>query len=74
MVYLTIFQIFFKQNSRERKIPWKKLKAPNLTKKLSNKIIRETKKQSKGASIKELTTMRDNFLVDLLKLKNKYKF
>ena len=56
------------------KIPWTKLKAPNLTKKLSNKIIRETKKQSKGTSIKELTTMRDNFLVDLLKLKNKYKF
>ena len=56
------------------KIPWTKLKAPNLTKKLSNKIIRETKKQSKGKSIKELTTMRDNFIVDLLKLKNKYKF
>ena len=56
------------------KIPWTKLKAPNLTKKLSNKIIRETKKQSKGISIKELTTMRDNFIVDLLKLKNKYKF
>ena len=56
------------------KIPWTKLKAPNLTKKLSNKIIRETKKQSKGTSINKLTTMRDNFLVDLLKLKNKYKF
>ena len=41
------------------KIPWTKLKAPNLTKKLSNKIIRETKKQSKGASIKELTTMKN---------------
>ena len=56
------------------KIPWTKLKAPNLTKKLSNKIIRETKKQSKGTSINKLTTMRDNFLVDLLKLKNKYRF
>jgi len=56
------------------KIPWTKLKAPHLTKKLSNKIIRETKKQSKGASINKLTTMRDNFIVDLLKLKNKYKF
>ena len=56
------------------KKPWTKLKAPNLTKKLSNKIIRETKKQSKGTSINKLTTMRDNFIVDLLKLKNKYKF
>ena len=56
------------------KIPWTKLKAPNLTKKLSNKIIRETRKQSKGTSINKLTTMRDNFIVDLLELKNKYKF
>ncbi len=56
------------------KIPWTKLKAPNLTKKLSNKIIRETKKQSKGTSINKLTTIRDNFIVDLLKIKNKYKF
>ena len=55
------------------KLPWTKLKAPNLTKKLSNRIIKGTKKQSKGKSIKELTTIRDNFLIDLLKLKNKYK-
>ena len=56
------------------KLPWTKLKAPKLTKKLSNRIIKGTKKQSKGKSIKELTTIRDNFLIDLLKLKNKYKF
>ena len=55
------------------KLPWTKLKAPKLTKKLSNRIITGTKKQSKGKSIKELTTIRDNFLIDLLKLKNKYK-
>ena len=55
------------------KLPWTKLKAPKLTKKLSNSIIKGTKKQSKGKSIKELTTIRDNFLIDLLKLKNKYK-
>ena len=55
------------------KLPWTKLKAPILTKKLSNKIINETKKQSKKKSIKQLTNLRDNFLVDLLKLKNKYK-
>ena len=55
------------------KLPWTKLKAPNLTKKLSNKIIIGTKKQSKNKSIRELTKIRDNFLVDLLKLKNKYK-
>ena len=55
------------------KLPWTKLKAPKLTKKLSNRIIRGTKRQSKGKSIKELTTIRDNYLIDLLKLKNKYK-
>ena len=55
------------------KLPWTKLKAPKLTKKLSYRIIKGTKKQSKGKSIKELTTIRDNFLIDLLKLKNKYK-
>ena len=45
------------------KLPWTKLKAPKLTKKLSNRIIKGTKKQSKGKSIKELTTIRDNFLI-----------
>ena len=55
------------------KLPWTKLKAPKLTKKLTDRIIKGTKKQSKGKSIKKLTTTRDNFLIDLLKLKNKYK-
>jgi len=55
------------------KLPWTKLKAPKLTKQLSNKIIKGTKKQSKGKSIKHLANMRDNFLIDLLKLKNKYR-
>ena len=51
-----------------------KLKAPKLTKKLSNKLIKEIKEQSRGLSIKKLNTIRDNFLIDLLKLKNKYNF
>ena len=55
------------------KLPWTKLKAPKLTKKLSNRIIKGTKNQCKSKSIKELTTIRDNFLIDLLKIKNKYK-
>jgi 3-hydroxyacyl-CoA dehydrogenase len=63
-----------KQFGPALKLPWTKLKAPKLTTKLTKKIINETKKQSKGKSIKELTEFRDNFLVDLLKLKNKYKF
>ena len=55
------------------KLPWTKIKAPKLSKNLTNKIVKGTKKQSKGKSINKLTILRDNFLIDLLKLKNKYK-
>ena len=62
-----------KQFGPTLKLPWTKLKAPKLSKKLINKIVKGTKKQSKSNSINELTVLRDNFLIDLLKLKNKYK-
>ena len=55
------------------KLPWTKLKAPKLTNKLKNKIIKGTKLQSKSKSIKKLTNIRDNYLIELLKLNNKYK-
>ena len=55
------------------KLPWTKLKAPKLTKKLAERIIKGTKKQSQGKNVKQLTILRDKFLIDLLKLKNKYK-
>ena len=55
------------------KLPWTKLKSPELTKKLKEKIIKGTKKQSKNHSIKDLSNIRDNFLIDLLELKKKYK-
>ena len=55
------------------KLPWTNLKAPNLTKKLKKRMIEGTNKQTKHKSVKQLTTLRDNFLVDLIKLKNKYK-
>ena len=55
------------------KLPWSKLKAPELTKNLSQKIIKGTASQSKGKSINKLTNTRDNFLIDLLKLKKKYR-
>ena len=55
------------------KLPWTKLKSPNLNKKLKNKIIRGTAKQSKNYSIKKLSNIRDNFLIDLIELKKKYK-
>ncbi len=55
------------------KLPWTKLKSPNLNKKLKHKIINGTKRQSKKLSINKLSNMRDNFLIDLLDLKKKYK-
>ena len=55
------------------KLPWTKLKSPNLNKKLKDKIITGTKKQSKNLSINKLSNMRDNFLIDLLDIKKKYR-
>ena len=54
-------------------LPWTKLKAPKLTKNLSKKIIKGTKEQSANLSIKKLSNYRDNFLIELLKLRKKYK-
>ena len=55
------------------KLPWTKLKAPTLSKSLKKKIIDGTKIQSKNKSIKNLANLRDNFLIDLQKLLEKYK-
>ena len=55
------------------KLPWTKLKSPNLNQKLKNKIITGTSKQSKKLSINKLSNLRDRFLIDLLDLKKKYK-
>ena len=55
------------------KLPWTKLKAPELTESLKNKIIQGTKRQSKNRSIDKLANSRDNFLIDLQKLLTKYK-
>ena len=53
-------------------LPWTKLKAPKLTKKLSDRIISGTKKQAKGKSIKRLSNIRDEYLVELQILRKKY--
>ena len=55
------------------KLPWTKLKAPKLTKKLSNKLISGTKNQAKGKSITMLSNIRDEYLVNLQKLRKKYE-
>ena len=55
------------------KLPWTKLKAPKLTKKLSARIIKGTKQQSKGKSVASLSNIRDEYLVNLLKMRKKYE-
>ena len=62
-----------KQFGPALKLPWTKLKAPKLTKKLSTRVIKGTKKQSKGKSVALLSNIRDEYLVNLLKMRKKYE-
>ena len=55
------------------RLPWTKLKAPKLTKKLSSRLISGTKKQSRGKSINHLSNIRDEYLVNLQILRKKYE-
>ena len=48
------------------KLPWTKLKAPTLDKKLKNLMISGTQKQSKKFSIYELEKQRDVFLIEIM--------
>ena len=62
-----------KQFGPALKLPWTKLKAPKLTKQLSSRIIKGTKKQAKGKSVSLLSNIRDEYLVNLLKMRKKYE-
>ena len=55
------------------KLPWTKLKAPNLSRKLINRLIEGTKKQSKGKTVAKISNIRDEYLVELQKLRKKYE-
>ena len=55
------------------KLPWTKLKAPKLTKKLSNTIISGTRMQARGKSVAEISKIRDEYLLYLQKLRKKYE-
>ena len=54
------------------KLPWNKLKAPKLTKKLSDRIIKGTQSQARGKSVANLADIRDDYLVNLQILRNRY--
>ena len=55
------------------KLPWTKLKAPNLTNKLIKRLVDGTKKQSKGKSVEKISNIRDEYLLDLLLMRKKYE-
>ena len=55
------------------KLPWTKLKAPKLSKKLSSRVISGTKSQAKGKSVAMISNIRDEYLVNLQKLRKKYE-
>ena len=61
-----------KQFGPALKLPWTKLKAPKLSKKLSAKVIKGTKHQAKGKSVSTISNIRDEYLVNLQKLRKKY--
>jgi len=55
------------------KLPWTKLKAPTLSKKLSSKVIKGTRKQARGKSVDKISNIRDEYLVSLQKMRKKFE-
>ena len=55
------------------KLPWTRLKAPTLSNKLIDRLVKGTKKQSKGKSVAKISNIRDDYLVELQKLRKKYE-
>ncbi len=62
-----------KQFGPALKLPWTKLKAPKLSKKLASRVIEGTKLQAKGKSVAMISKIRDEYLVELQNLRKKYE-
>ena len=54
------------------KLPWTKLEAPELTEELIDKVVEGCEHQAAGRPVSELDRRRDDFLVELLDLVQKY--
>jgi carnitine 3-dehydrogenase len=54
------------------KLPWTKLVAPELTEELTNKVVDGCEQQTTGHSITQLEQRRDDFLIELMQLLEKY--
>ena len=55
------------------KLPWTKLKAPKLSNRLIKRLVNGTRKQSKGKSVAKISSIRDEYLLDLLLMRKKYE-
>ena len=55
------------------KLPWTKLKAPKLSKKLSDRVISGTRQQAKGKSVATIAKIRDEYLLNLQKMRKRYE-
>jgi len=54
------------------KLPWTKLEAPELTDALAEKVVTGTERQTEGVTMDELEDRRDQFLIELQQLLDKY--
>ncbi|WP_253446819.1 L-carnitine dehydrogenase [Halomonas sp. Y3] len=54
------------------KLPWTKLEAPELTEELIDRVVEGCEHQASGRPVAELDRRRDDFLVELLDLVQKY--
>lgn len=54
------------------KLPWTKLVAPELTDELTERVVEGCEQQTEGHSITELEQRRDDFLIELQQLLEKY--
>ncbi len=55
------------------KLPWTKLKAPKLSKKLSDRVISGTRQQAKRKSVATIAKIRDEYLLNLQKMRKRYE-
>lgn len=56
------------------KLPWTHLKAPELTDDLIDRMVEGTQEQAEKHSIQELERLRDECLIDILDVLNKYQY
>ncbi len=54
-------------------LPWTNLKAPELTDELTQRMVDGTLAQSEGRSVQELENLRDDCLIDILRVLQKYQ-